>query len=487
MKIFGKHSALQEFFHIFTRNLHITYIFFLLVILPLKSMANQLPDLGNNNRTILSVTEEKLIGESWLQHLRSENLVCEDPIINSYLNYIGQRLLIHADIKQLSLNFFAIEAQSINAFAFLGGNIGIHKGLILATQNEQELAGVIAHELAHVAQEHILRMIIKDRQSMPITIAGSLASFLLGAPELAIPILAAHQQRMINFTREHEQEADNIGIQLLANAKFDPQGMVSLFNRMHQQEQYNTAIPEYLRTHPIFENRIAEAQQRIKRFNYCQHTSTFNYYLIKARVESTANPNKQENIANFEEHLHRKRYANKDATLYGYSLALAANYKYEQAYKTLEPLAKKHANNIIIQLGLVDLMLAKKEFNQAILKMEALLSKFPYDTALLLKYAENLLAINKIAIARQTLLSLTKVKIFEPITYRLLAQAEGRSRNKIAMHQATAEWHICYGNMENALIQLNLAADLAKDNAALQAIINKRKKEIEFFNGNKKF
>jgi predicted Zn-dependent protease len=315
---------------------------------------------------------------------------------------------------------------------------------------------------------------------MPITIAGALASALLGAPDLAIPILATHQQRVINFTREHEQEADNVGIQLLADAGFDPQGMIALFKRMEQQEQYNIAIPEYLRTHPMFENRISEAQQRANHFHYCQHSSAFNYYLIKARIESTANTNKQETIANFEESINKKRYANKDATSYGYSLALTANYKYEQAYKILEPLTKKYPNNLIIQLSMIDLMLAKKEVPKAITKMESLLIKFPDDTALLLKYAENLIAVNKIDPARKSLLTLTKTKVFEPITYRLLAQAEGMSGNNIGMHQATAEWHVCYGNMEEAIIQLNLALNLAKDNDTLQYNLKRRKEEIEY-------
>ena len=257
----------------------------MLAILPLNTLAKQLPDLGNDNRTVLSIKEEKLIGEAWLQKLRAVKLVCEDPIINSYLSSLGYKLVVHADIKHFNFKFFAIEDYTINAFAFFGGNVGVHKGLILATQNEQELAGAIAHEIAHIAQEHLLRSIVKNRQSMPITLAGALASALLGAPDLAIPILATHTQRVINFTRKHEQEADNVGMQLLANAGFDPQGMITLFKRMNQQEQYNISIPEYLRTHPIFENRISEAQQRANQFHYCQHSSNFNYYLIKARIE----------------------------------------------------------------------------------------------------------------------------------------------------------------------------------------------------------
>lgn len=458
---------------------HLICILTMLFILPLNAIAKQLPDLGNSNRNILSIQEEKLIGESWLQKLRAANLVCEDPIINSYLNYLGHQILAHADIKHFNFKFFAIEDYAINAFAFFGGNIGIHKGLILATQNEQELAGAIAHEIAHITQEHLLRGIVKNRQSMPITLAGTLASVLLGAPDLAIPILATQQQRVINYTREHEQEADNVGMQLLADAGFDPEGMIALFKRMDQHEQYNTGMPEYLRTHPIFDTRISEAQHRASRFQYRQRSSSFNYYLIKAKIESTANINQQETIANLEEQLNKKRYDNKAATLYGYALALAANYNHDQAYKILEPLVKQHPNNLIIQLSMTELQIVKQNTLQAIAKMQALLSIFPGEPALIIKYAETLIAAKKIAAARTALLALMKTRIFEPIIYKLLAQAEGMSENKAGMHQATAEWYVCYGDMDNAIMQLDFALKFAQDNVQLKAVIEKRKAELE--------
>ena len=453
-------------------------ILIITTILPVNVLAKQFPDLGDDARSALSINDEKFIGDIWMQQLRASNAICEDIVINSYLNNLGHQLLIHSDIKHFNFVFFGIEDYAINAFAFFGGHIGIHKGLILATQNENELAAAMAHEIAHISQEHLLRHIIKNKQFFPITIAGALASAILGVPDLIIPILATHEQRIINFTREHEQEADNIGMQLLAHAGFDPQSMPTLFKRMSQQAQYSANIPEYLLTHPIFETRISEAQNRARHFNYRQRSSSFNYHLIKARIESKASANQQEIISRFKEQLANKRYENKAATLYGYALALAANHEYQPADKILHELANQYPNNLIIQLGLCDMEIANQQPKQATKQMEQLLLLFPEEPALILKYSEHLLAIKEAAKAKQLLLQLINIKVFEPITYQLLAQAENSMGNKVGMYTATAEWHLLYGELDSAVVQLDMALSLVQGDAILKANILKRKKAI---------
>lgn len=454
--------------------------FIISIILPLNVIAKQFPDLGNEYRnSTLSISDEKLIGDAWMQKLRASNAVCADPIINSYLNHLGQQLIVHADVKSFNFMFFCIEDYSINAFAFFGGHIGIHKGLILAAQNENELAAAIAHEIAHISQEHLIRQIIKNKQFIPITVAGALASAILGVPDLMIPILATHEQRMINFTREHEQEADNIGMQLLADAGFEPQSMATLFTRMRQNTQYNANIPEYLLTHPVFETRISESQHRANHFNYSQHPNSSSFHLIKARIESSENRNKQEILYNFKERLAKNRYDDENATLYGYALALAANNEYSHAHKILQELATLHPNNLVIQLGLIDTEIAQQDRKCATKRMEDLLTIFPDDPALILKYSANLIASKEVNKAKPWLLKLSKTKAAEPLTYQLLAEAESISGNNIGMHTATAEWDLLYGELDNAVIQLNMALELIKNNNSLKASIEKRKIEIK--------
>ena len=455
------------------------FTFTIAVIVPTNTNAKQFPDLGSDSRNALSISDEKFIGEALMQQLRAANAVCADPIINSYLNNLGHKLLIHADIKHFNFIFFGLEDHSINAFAALGGYIGINKGLILATQNENELAAAIAHEISHVSQEHIVRSIMKNKQFLPVTLAGALASVVLGAPELGISILATHQQRMFNANRAYEKEADNIAMQLLADAGFDPQSMSTLFKRMEKQAQYNTDAPEFLSTHPRFETRVSEADPRANRFNYRQRPSSFNYYLIKAIIENSFHNDKAEFIAEIKERLAKQRYENKDATLYGYALVLAANNELTSAHNVLQELATNHSNNLIIQLGLVDVKIAQQQRQQATTKMAELLTIFPDDVALILKYAENLIAKKEISEAKTWLLKLTKRKNPEPLIYQLLAQAESIVGNNIGTHTATAELNVLYGDLEHALTQFDMALELSKNNPSLKTTIEKRKLEIE--------
>ena len=315
---------------------------------------------------------------------------------------------------------------------------------------------------------------------MPITIASALASAILGAPDLIMPILAANEQHAINFTREHEQEADNIGMQLLVDAGFDPQGMLSLFKRMNQQEQYSSKFPEYFRTHPIFETRISEAQNRANSFTYQQYTNSIDYHLIKAKIESKSNRDKQKTLAIFKDRIDKKRYDNEDATLYGYALSLAALHNNNKAFDILNKLAKKYNNNLIIRLSLIDLYIKKKDLQIATQQLEELLNVFPNDSALILKYAEHLIMLKNATKAKKLLLSLIKeTRIFEPITYRLLAKAEYMTGNNLEMHRATAEWFFYYGNIKEALTQLDMALKLVKNNDHLKKNIEKRKTEIQ--------
>lgn len=456
------------------------FTFIIAVIVPANASAKQFADLGSDARNTLSISDEKFIGAALMQQLRAANAVCTDPSINYYLNNLGHKLLIHADIKHFNFIFFGLEDYSINAFAALGGYIGINKGLILATQNENELAAAIAHEISHVSQEHIVRSIMKNKQFLPVTLAGALASVVLGAPELGISILATHQQRMLNANRAHEKEADNIAMQLLADAGFDPQSMATLFKRMEKQAQYNTDAPEYLSTHPMLETRISEADPRAKRFSYKQSPSSFNYYLIKASIENSAHNDKAEFLAEINERLANQRYENNDATLYEQALVLAAKNELTPAHNILQGLATKYPSNLIIQLSLVEVKIAQQQLQQATTKMAELLTIFPDNLALILKYAETLIATNDIKQAKTWLLKLTKIKAPDPLVYQLLAQAESIAGNNIGAHIATAELNVLYGDLAHAITQCEMAIELlGKSDHLLKAVIEKRKLEIE--------
>ena len=288
-------------------------LFITLAIISSPVFAGQLPDLGSDFRSVFSVQEEKLIGEAMMQDLRSKSLVCTDPIINEYLSYIGNRLSPYAEMPytNIRMKFFAVDSKVINAFAFFGGHIGVHKGLIAIIQSENELAGVMSHELAHVSQQHILRHFADSKRTMPLTIAGILASFAIGAPELMMPVMAGQIQHSINFTRQHEQEADRIGVKILAKANFDPQGLPDAFERMSHNLRYEGKPPEYLLTHPLYESRISDTRHRASGLSYKKEKYSSNMFdLIKARIEVQNTDNIQQLTADYKHKLQTKRHQN---------------------------------------------------------------------------------------------------------------------------------------------------------------------------------
>src|SRR5262245_25803060 len=162
------------------------FVVFLSLLLPLQTLAqtagNDLPDIGSPASSVLSLDDEYRIGLQVVRQLRDEGQIIEDPEVTEYLQGLGSRLVTQAtgDSAQ-RFSFFFVRDDTINAFALPGGFIGVNYGLVLATRNESQLAGVLAHEVAHVTQRHIARRVrSQGRQSVATTVA-ILASILLGA------------------------------------------------------------------------------------------------------------------------------------------------------------------------------------------------------------------------------------------------------------------------------------------------------------------
>jgi predicted Zn-dependent protease len=232
----------------------------------------RLPDIGSSAAAIISPDQERQIGEQMLRSLRGANAVADDPLLDEFLATMGYRLVSHSERPEQPFTFFVVRSEQINAFAAPGGFIGMNTGLIATAENESEVAAVLAHEVAHVTQRHILRAVESMQQvSLPIMLAmlGALiaaqgASSGDAAQAAVIGGSALLQQQQINFTRANEYEADRIGIQILARSGYDPQAMATFFWRMGRATRANTGegVPEFLRTHPVTATRVSEAKDR---------------------------------------------------------------------------------------------------------------------------------------------------------------------------------------------------------------------------------
>src|ERR1700739_3762222 len=214
-----------------------------LPLLSAPSAGSDLPDMGSPSAMILSQSDEYRLGAMVAKELRDQSALIEDPEVSEYINGVGQRLAAQSPMGGRNFEYFVIKDSTINAFAVPGGYVFINAGLVLASSTESELAGVMAHETAHVTQHHIARMLAdQSKQSLP-TAAALIGAILLGALGGGQAIeggLAAVQglsvQHQINFTRDNEREADRVGIGFLAGAGFDPYGMGQMFETMSRHE-----------------------------------------------------------------------------------------------------------------------------------------------------------------------------------------------------------------------------------------------------------
>lgn len=230
----------------------------------------RLPDIGSSAAGMVSPQDMYDYGSGALQEMRAYGMVLDDALLNDYLTGLGYRLVANSEHPNLRFTFFVMNDEQINAFAMPGGFVAANAGLITAMQREDELAGVLAHEISHVEQQHILRA-FEDTTKMSIPIMLAMLGVMIAAAgrsdDAAPAAMAAGtslmQQRQINFTRSEEAEADRFGIQILSRSGFDPNAMASAFQALQRVMRVNGVdIPEFLLDHPLDTKRIAEARDR---------------------------------------------------------------------------------------------------------------------------------------------------------------------------------------------------------------------------------
>jgi predicted Zn-dependent protease len=244
----------------------------------------------------LSPSTERKLGESIMRDIRRSQAGDEDLDVIAYLDTLGRRL-IDASKSGQDFEFFLVRDSSLNAFALPGGFIGVHAGLIAAAESESELAGVLAHEIGHVTQRHIARMLGKSRDAGIAQMVGLVLAALAARsnPQATPGLIALGQQmaqdQMLSFSRDAEREADRIGFDTLTRAGFDPQGMVSFFGRIQRASRvYESAAPAYLRTHPLTTERMSDMQARIRQERYKQWPDSLGFRLIRARMQALLDP-----------------------------------------------------------------------------------------------------------------------------------------------------------------------------------------------------
>lgn len=463
-----------------------------------QAQDSSLPEMGSSAGELLSPQQESEYGAYTLYELRRLGYVLDDPLIDAWLGDMGQRLGAASDRPQQPYTFFMMRDRDINAFATLGGYIGVNAGLVLTAESEDEVAGVLAHEISHVTQRHVLRAVERaKRDQLPIMLAmlGAIVASqgsknngdAIQAAVIGSQALAA--QRQINYTRSNEAEADRIGIQTLSRSGYDVDGMAMFFERLDKASRANSGgyqAPDYLRSHPVTTTRISEARERAERIHATppatvqsatprlspllpgglnmsmsasKPTRMFDWARERLRVLSAANPQ-----AAILEYQALRNLPQTDARRYGLALAqMQAGYP-AAAETALQALAQKDPGQLWVKLALAENARVAKNDALSRQRYETLLAQYPEQRAVSLAYAQMLNGTGEREDGRRAqavLRPLLSSSGDNPLFQKTFGRASELGGDVARAGEAFAEAAYLNGRAEDALNQLS---DLLKRN-----------------------
>jgi predicted Zn-dependent protease len=375
------------------------------------TLAAELPDLGSPTDYLVSAKEQRKLKDETRAHLSDASLFLPDILSQYYIQRLGERLRQAShQPKKGNFDFFIANSPVINAYAAPGGYIGVNSGLILASEDEDELAGVLAHEIAHVNQGHILRAYAQAKQMQLPMLLGGIAMVAIGManPELGSGVLlgglAGMAQSQATFSREHEQEADRFGMGILQRAGFDAKAMIRVFQRFAKQEQYyGVNMPEFLRSHPMNANRITDIENRLGQGKQPEinNPTSNTFALIKARIMVFSEKNPGVARRYFLSVLKKKPQSL--SARYGLALAELQLSHASKAYELLSALSKEQPDNTFITISLAESLQALKRYQEANQRLHKLALNYPDDLPITVIYTESLLDSKEIEAAHKVL------------------------------------------------------------------------------------
>jgi len=427
----------------------------------------KLPDMGSPADAILSSNDEAQIGRAIMRDIRNSGMVVEDPLVNEYINEVGNKVAAQTNDGDHDFTFFVIQDHRINAFALPGGYIGVHTGLLEATRSEDELAGVLAHEIAHVTQRHIARAVHASSRQSILSTAMMLGAILAGAAGGGSDVIQAGiavaqgtaAQQQINFTRSNEHEADRVGIAALADAGFDPYGMASFFDVMSRQ---NTRAPDerapaFLMTHPVTTSRIAEARDRARSFPQIRSDDSISYGISKIRLIVDRFETSEEAVAYFEKRPYQ--YQN-DLERYGRLLAYLRDGSYFKALDIINYLTEQNPDVIAYHIALGDTQMLLRRYDEANETYENALELFPRNVPVVIAYAERLLELEQPEKAHEILLDLLNNVPPTPDQIRLIARAANEAGESAESLYYLSEYRLMIGDLVGGIGYLQQALRL---------------------------
>lgn len=444
----------------------------------------KLPDMGTAAAATLSIGQEKEMGDYYMRLLRGSAPIINDPVLNQYINDLGKKLVSKSDSVQTPFHFYVMRSNVLNAFAFFGGNVVVHSKLILDTDNESQLASVMAHEIGHVTQRHLARAMEAQNSNSPYVWGATLGSLLLtlANPEAGMAAMtttmASSTQSMISFTQSNEQEADRVGLRTLTKAGFDPYASSEFLQKLADQSRFSSKPPEILMTHPLPNSRLSDIRNRSLQYSKKNVTPSLNYYLAKARIAILMS-NKTNARLLIEDYRKLNNEQSKIAVIYANALVDYNNNNYPKAKQQLQPLLDNDPNNIWYIDLMTDIDLALNNSSAAITRLQSALKRSPDSSALQLNLANAYVKARNYQQAVSLLHRYTFDHNDDTNGWDLLITAYGGLKSRAQEMSAQAESVALEGKFPTAIRLLTNAKTQAKGNQTLIAKIDARINQLK--------
>ncbi len=443
----------------------------LALLAPRLAITEGLPELGDPSDAALSEIQERAIGKRIMVEVRSDRTFIDDAELSDYINALGNRLVAASpgatSDNRRDFEFFLLNDDSINAFALLGGFIGVHSGLVLATSNESELASVMGHEISHILQRHQARGMASQKNAALWQLVGLAAAILASrsnsssssaVTEAAITSsMALSYQNQLDYSREFEREADRLGLQVMDRASFDPQGMATFFERLQRASRYNDSkAPGYLRSHPLTSERIADMQDRISTMMPRHAPDSMDYRMARAKLRvMTSGIN--EAITFFRAAIAEKTILRDRADVYGLALALKRTRDFAGANRELATVRASGETNPWIELLAAQIRADQRQWKEALAIYKNALKQFPDRRALFYGYVDTLFEAGQTTEGLAAVTERLRNIQDDPKLYDLAAKGYALNNKRLAQHRSLGESYYRRGNLIGAIEQLEIA------------------------------
>ncbi|MDB2599969.1 M48 family metalloprotease [Gammaproteobacteria bacterium] len=443
--------------------------FFLLLFISLFIFSQEkdlnLPNLGDRVSGVISLEQERMLGQGFLEQVYAQAPLIDDPIIQEYTELLIYKLSETSQVKDRQFTIVLIDEKSLNAFAAPGGVIGVNGGLFLNAGNEAQLASVLGHELAHLSQRHFARNVLRGRDT-------NLASSLVMVSAIALAIVsnnptafiagpAALQQQQLRYSRIFEREADRYGFNNLIAAGYDPAGMGQMFENMAKVRKLaGDNPPEFLLTHPITSSRVSDAFNAADQIEFTGgKKNTINFEFIKGRLKARYNSLSPQAAVRYFEKLYKDIPTNENK--YAYISALQSNGQTDQALNKIEEILKKFPKNLILNITKSEILLSGQRLIEAQKNIEQILIISPGNYPASILKAKILSSKKEFIKAEEILRDLLISKNRDPGLWMQLSEVQRAGKNIVGYHLSRGEYYSLIGDFENALNQFQFALSLS--------------------------